>query len=268
MPFVPLQGKASSMPSRLLAIGTVWRTTLWVAYVMVAVALAADVTFGFSVPSKLSPAATVFPVAAGLALLGVISYETMYKRRLLRPLLRQVGYQVCIECGYDLQPGGNPRARCPECGRLADPAGLRHAWITQLHAVAGCHWRRETVLGRRRWELLLLLLPVLVWVGINRAAPAIYPGPHNVPLSLPAAAIILIPLVWALVLHVGRHRLRRISPTLCADMCPNCVRRMDGPPAAALPGDERLQCPSCRTVYERDDLLAIWATILGTRSGS
>lgn len=54
------------------------------------------------------------------AVLAVQYWTRTTVRRRLRRTLRDLGYEICVNCGYDMR--GLPENRCPECGEAGDPS--------------------------------------------------------------------------------------------------------------------------------------------------
>lgn len=57
----------------------------------------------------------------------------LYRSRLpfVRRALRDMGYELCEECGYWLRGLGDKAANCPECGAARRPMGLRSLGVGQ-----------------------------------------------------------------------------------------------------------------------------------------
>jgi hypothetical protein len=46
-------------------------------------------------------------------------YRSMYVKP-IRMVMREKGYDLCLECGYNLRGLGGEIQRCPECGALRE----------------------------------------------------------------------------------------------------------------------------------------------------
>jgi hypothetical protein len=76
-----------------------------------------QVTYRFTWPTWLG---APLRALAGLTLahLAIAVFLRKRRGRIARQALNELGYRVCVECGYWLRGLGKETALCPECGRI------------------------------------------------------------------------------------------------------------------------------------------------------
>jgi hypothetical protein len=67
----------------------------------------------FSVPSPWVASGAIICVAVGIVAAWL--YRSLYRRPVYRAM-RDLGYDLCLECGYRLQGLDESITQCPECG--------------------------------------------------------------------------------------------------------------------------------------------------------
>jgi hypothetical protein len=72
----------------------------------------------FGMPYPWLASATAFCLV--VSVLAAIAYRSLYRRPMYRAM-RDLGYDLCLSCGYRLQGLDGAIVRCPECGEPRTP---------------------------------------------------------------------------------------------------------------------------------------------------